>query len=1134
LGYWREQLAGLTPLELPTDYARPALSSGRGEWVKVVIGRELTERLEEMSRREGVTLFMALLAGFQILLERYCANGDVLVGTDIANRNRKETETLIGFFVNQLMLRTQIQRRETFLELLARVRETTLNAYAYQDAPFEKVIEELQIKRDLTRSPLFQTKIVLQNAPQDRLQCGEAQIAGFMQQELSANLELTLFLEEKNGKISATAVYAVDLFRQETMEKFLTRYLRLLEQVAERPGIKLEEIELLGMEDKREILEWNKTAFTYRPAFVHELFEEQAARRPQAIAAVHDGAQLSYGQLNQQANRIARYLRESGVGPEVRVGIYLERNLEMMAALLGTMKSGGAYVPLEPGLPLERLNYMIEDAQVEVLITNRKLRAGLPVYWGRLVDLSEEQEQIAGQSGANAGVELASENLAYVIYTSGSTGEPRGVAVSHQGLRNYAQWSAAEYKLGDGRRSLGHSPLSFDLTVTSLLAPLTCGGMVELVVGGLEGLAAAIAGIRQGGALKLTPSHLRALTVLPQSQKAPMAEPGLRSGTSPEILAVVGGEALNWEDVRQLRAQWGRLRIVNEYGPTETVVGCCVFDAAEEDGGVAVPIGRPIHNAQLYVLDQEMQMVPPGAVGELYIGGVQLARGYLNHPDWTAEKFLPNPFASEEGERLYRSGDRARLRWDGGLEYLGRLDDQVKIRGYRIEMGEIEAALQAHGAVEQAAVVVREDREHDKQLMAYVTIKEQAGVEAGQLRLYLAGRLPEYALPRAVIALQEMPLTSNGKVDRKQLADRDLQLGAALEFRSARDTVEMVLKQIWTEVLELENTGITDDFFALGGHSLKAVVLAHRMAFTFKKEIPARLIFDRPTIAAQAEFLRKESGLSVPGTLVPIQRSGMRRPLFCVHPFFGLAHCYHALSSLLGPDQPLYGLQSYGLEEGQTAFTTIEQMAAFYLQAIRAVQPAGPYQLAGWSMGALIAYEMAQQLTAAGETVSFLGLLDGRSRQAEGAEEISQRDLPRYLELAGLDIKIMENLSPDQIRRFGQVIESNQRALQAYRIQIYSGGATLLRTPVAEGQDPSYGWAEFVKGTLRIYEIPGTHHAFLAAPAVALVAQQLQLNMYAPEDRIAAQAGEEGRRKACAANGREAERTRVTLSKAKG
>jgi amino acid adenylation domain-containing protein len=1102
--------------------------------VKVVIGRELTEQLEELSRREGVTLFMVLLAGFQLLLRRYCANGDVMVGTDIANRNRKETETLIGFFVNQLMLRTQIQRGETFQELLARVRETTLDAYAYQDAPFEKVVEELQIKRDLTRSPLFQTKIVLQNAPQDRLQCGEAQIAGFVPQELSANVELTLFMEERNDQIRATAVYALDLFRQETMEKFLKHYLRLLEQVAESPGIQLEEIELLGKEEKREILEWNKTAFTYRPTFVHELFEEQAARQPQALAAVHDGVQLSYGQLNQQANRIAGYLRELGVGPEVRVGIYLERNLEMMAALLGTMKSGGAYVPLEPGLPLERLNYMIENARVEVLITNQKLRAGLPVYWGRLVDLSEEQEQIAGESAANAGVKLAPENLAYVIYTSGSTGEPRGVAVSHQGLRNYAQWSAAEYKLGDGRRSLGHSPLSFDLTVTSLLAPLTCGGTVELVAGGLDGLAAAIAGIRQGGALKLTPSHLRALTVSPPSQKHPIAEQGPRSGTSAEILAVVGGEALNWEDVRQLRAQWGRLRVVNEYGPTETVVGCCVFDAVEEDDGVAVPIGRPIHNAQLYVLDEEMQMVPPGAVGELYIGGVQLARGYLNRPDWTAEKFLPNPFASEEGERLYQSGDRARLRWDGALEYLGRLDDQVKIRGYRIELGEIEAALQAHGAVERAVVVVREDREHDKQLVAYVTIKEQAGDSPEQLRQYLAGRLPEYMLPRAVIALLEMPLTSNGKVDRKQLADRDLQLGAALEFTTARDTVEMVLKQIWTEVLELENAGITDDFFALGGHSLKAVVLSHRMACTFKKEIPVRLIFDRPTIAAQAEFLRKESGLTVPGALVPIQRSGTRRPLFCVHPFFGLAHCYHALSNLLGPDQPLYGLQSYGLEEGQTAFTTIEQMAAFYIQTIRAVQPAGPYQLAGWSMGALIAYEMAQQLTAAGETVSFLGLLDGRSRQAEGAEQIKQRDLPRYLELAGLDVKIMENLSPDQIRRFGQVIESNQRALPAYQIQIYSGPATLLRVPVSEGQDPSYGWAEFVKGPLRISEIPGTHHTFLAVPAVALVAQQLQLNMHAPEDRIAAQAGEEGRRTAGAPNGHEPEQNRLASSKGKG
>jgi amino acid adenylation domain-containing protein len=1108
-------------LELPTDYARRARVSGRAEQARVEISPQLAQSLKELSRQEGVTLFMTLLAAFQVLLERYCGIGDVAVGTDIANRNRKETEALIGFFVNQLVLRTQMKHEETFKELLARVRETTFEAYAHQDAPFEKVVEELQIERDLSRSPLFQTKIVLQNAPKETLQCGEARITSFVPQETNANLELTLFLEEGSSPISATAVYAADLFRQDTVEEFLRRYVGSLKQIAACRDIRPREIELLGNEEKLEILEWNNTAFPYRHAFIHEMFEEHAAQRPGDIAIIHEKEQLSYQQLNQRANQIAWFLRDLGVGPEVRVGIHLERSVEMIAALLGTMKSGGAYVPLHPGLPLERLNYMIENAQVEALITNRKLRAGLPVYWGRVVELDEEE--IAEQSVANPGIKLAPDNLVYVIYTSGSTGEPRGVAVSHKGLSNYAQWSATEYKLNAGRRSLGHSPLSFDLTVTSMLVPLTSGGTVELVSDGLEGLAAAVAGIRLGQAMKLTPSHLRGLMVMPQLQKNDAAKANDESENT-DMLAVVGGEALNWEDVRQLRARWSQSRVVNEYGPTETVVGCCVYDAQEGDGSLAVPIGRPIHNMQLYVLDENMELVPPGAIGELYIGGIQLARGYLNHPEWTAEKFMPNPFGAHEGDRLYRSGDRARLRWDGALEYLGRLDHQVKIRGHRIELGEVEAALLAHSAVEQAIVVAREGRDHNKQLVAYVTMKEQAEVEAGQMRRHLAERLPDYMLPQAIVELKEMPLTPNGKVDRKQLAGRtgDLQLGAAREFASARDTVEMVLKQIWMDMLELENVGIEDDFFEMGGHSLKAVVLSHHIAGTFKREVPVRLIFDHPTIAAQAEFLRKESVLSITGALVPIQRSGRRRPLFCVHPFFGLAHCYQTLSDLLGLDQPLYGLQSHGLEEGQTVFTTIEEMATFYVQAIRTVQSSGPYQLAGWSMGALIAYEMAQQLTAAGETVLFLGLLEGHARQANGPERISQHDLPQYLRLAGgLDAKIMENLSSDQIRRFRHVIEGNERALQAYQIQPYSGPATLLRIPIQEAQDASYGWAELIRGHLDICEIPGTHYDFLSAPTVALVAQQLQLYVSAPENLIAA--SEKGWHKTSSAvNGHEA------------
>jgi amino acid adenylation domain-containing protein len=719
---------------------------------------------------------------------------------------------------------------------------------------------------------------------------------------------------------------------------------------------------------------------------------------------------------------------------------------------------------------------------------------------------------------------VSGENLAYVIYTSGSTGKPKGVGIRHRGLTNYLQWANDSYRIGETNQdsvSPVHSPLGFDLTVTSIFPALLAGHCISLLTPGEE-INALAEGLQRDSAyslLKLTPSHLKLLSALLAGSE----------GVRGVKMLIVGGENMNYQDLSLWLKQLGEIRLINEYGPTETVVGCCVYEVSAAGSAYgAVPIGKPIANTQLYVLDEHMKLALAGAVGELFIGGAGLARGYLNQPGLTAERFVPNPFTNYGGERLYRTGDRARWRGDGNLEYLGRLDQQVKIRGYRIELGEIESVLHGIAGVKQAVVIVREDEPGEKRLVAYVVGEEkeegsgQMELDGSELRRQLRERLPEYMVPSAYVQMEELPLTGNGKVDRKRLPQPERGGGEA-GYQEPQGEVEQTLADIWKQVLRLERVGREDNFFEIGGHSIKAVLLSARISTAFQKEIPVKLIFDRPTIEGQASFVRGDAGLNSPGSLVPIQRAGSRQPIFFVHPFFGLAHCYQELSRLLGPDQPFYGLQCYGLEIGQAPLSTIPAMAKFYLHDIRTVQPHGPYQLAGWSMGALIAYELAGQLAAEGETVSFLGLFEGHvpqhtgqasapscneweklvdEREAENfryktkqvptsEEEVSDPSLQMARYLAEFtDVPV--EFSREQLTRLSRIIATNQLAVESYRPGSYPGNVSLFRVPAPADAEKSYGWAEFVLGELKIFEIPGTHDGFMSAPSVNIIASHLK------------------------------------------
>jgi amino acid adenylation domain-containing protein/FkbM family methyltransferase len=716
LEYWRKQLQGMEDLRLPTDHPRPAAQSHRGASHRFAVEGELVEKLRELGQRENVTMFMTLLTTFKILLGRYSGQQNVAVGTVIANRNRLETESLIGFFVNQLVLRSDLRREQSFLGLLRGVRQTVLESYAHQDLPFEQVVEEVGPKRDIGRSPLCQVMFALQNTPQKSSELPGLSLSGFGVEAEIAKYDLTVTMEETSEGLFGVWGYCRDLFEEETIQRMVGHFKVLLRSVVRNPIGRLSELEALTDTEREQILvDWNQTQRDYpREQCVHQLIEAQANLTPDAVAVVYEGHELSYGELNRRANLLAEYLRGLGVGPEVLVSLCLERSLEMVVGVLGVLKAGGAYVPLDPSYPVERLAYMVEDSLAPVLLTEGRIAGRLPAGWTQIVLIDEWEEYESGSMGDLESLSRT-EDLAYVIYTSGSTGRPKGVCITHRGLMNYLSWALDAYGAGEPHTTPLHSSLSFDLTVTSLYLPLLTGGRVSLPEenGLLSPLNGALGRAHNYSLVKLTPSHLQLLNHEEWNEKG-------RIGA-----LVIGGEALRYEDISRWRKEAPLTRLINEYGPTETVVGSCVYEVCEGDPEEGpVPIGRPIGNTRLYVSDVGGQLTPVGVTGELYIGGEGLGRGYLNRPDLTADRFVPDPFGSEAGKRVYRTGDLVSWEGEGILKFLGRIDEQVKVRGYRIELGEIEAVLCEYPGVKQSVVVVREDEPELKRLVAYVVAED--------------------------------------------------------------------------------------------------------------------------------------------------------------------------------------------------------------------------------------------------------------------------------------------------------------------------------------------------------------------------------------------------------------------------
>ncbi|KYC36320.1 hypothetical protein WA1_42115 [Scytonema hofmannii PCC 7110] len=873
LNYWKQQLndaPGL--LELPTSRARPTVQTYRGAYHSLALSQELSVALIQLSKRTGVTLFMTLLAAFQTLLYRYTRQDDIVVGTPIANRNRKEIEGLIGFFVNTLVMRTYLGGNPSFKQLLSRVREVAIGAYAHQDLPFEELVERLQPVRSLSHTPLFQVMFTLENSPMPSFDLPDLTVSPLVVETTAAKFDLTLSMSNTASGLICSWEYNSDLFDNHTIARMAEHFQTLLSGIVANPEQRISELPLLTERERHQLLvEWNNTAQDYpQDKCIHHLFEEQVTLTPDAIAVVFEGEQLTYNELNQRANRIAHHLQRLGVGPEVLVGICVERSLEMVVGLLGILKAGGAYVPLDPTYPSERLVFMLEDAQVPVLLTQAKLVESFPKHQARIVCLDTDWEVIAQQSKENLKTSVTPDKTIYVVYTSGSTGLPKGVAVPHLAV-NRLVLNTNYINLGPKDVIAQVSNSSFDAATFEIWGALLNGAKLVVITKdvALSPLDFAAAIKEQGiSVLFLTTALFNLL-----AREVPSAFSSVQH-------LLFGGEAVELRWVKEVLKNGRPVRLLHVYGPTEnTTFTTWYLIQAVPEGAKTIPIGCPIANTHCFLLDEHLQPVPVGVPGELYIGGDGLAWGYLNRPDLTSEKFIPNPFnnsksrsvalaeratgseaTQSQNSKLYKTGDLARYLPNGNIEYLGRIDNQVKLRGFRIELGEIEAVLTTHPQVQETTVIIREDIQSDKRLVAYIVPKTETEPNAplptlSELRSFLKSKLPDYMVPNAFVILKAMPLTPNGKVDRRNLPVPDHTTRPDEAYVMPQTKVEQIVAAVWQEMLQVEKVGIYDNFFELGGHSLLVVQVHHKLQEILGVKLSIVEMFQYPTIHSLSERL---------------------------------------------------------------------------------------------------------------------------------------------------------------------------------------------------------------------------------------------------------------------------------------
>jgi amino acid adenylation domain-containing protein len=1104
--YWTRTLAGAPELlELPTDRPRPAKQDFTGASLKVELDEALTAALKTLSQRHGTTLFMTLLAGWAAVLARLSGQDDVVIGTPTANRGRAEVEELIGFFVNMLPLRISLSGAPTMAGLLDRVRALALEAQRNQDIPFEQVVERVHPTRSLAHSPLFQVMFTWQNASGGGLELpglevGPLDPAGSVgsSSQVAAKFDLSLTLWEDGGRIEGAVEYATALFEPATVERHVGYLRRVLESMAADDARQVDRLELLSAAERRTVVEeWNRTDAEYRAgACIHELFEAQVERTPGAVAMSFEGERLTYAELNARANRLAHHLRALGVGPEVRAAVCYKRGLEMVVALLAVLKTGGGYVPLDPGNPDDRLLYALDDSAPVALLTGGPLAARFAGAGVPLVDLGDPAawDGYPASNPDRAEVGVGPEHLAYVIYTSGSTGRPKGVLVRHGSLVNLLSVTRAAFGVGPGDVMPALASSAFDISLFEFLLPLVSGAELRMIAARrVMDAHSLVDDIADATLLHAVPALMREIVQV--ERRAPRLA-RLR-GT------FVGGDQVPADLLAEMSAVFPAARTHVLYGPTEATILSSAH-AVPADGAVAGhPIGRPLGNVRLYVCNALGEPQPVGVAGELLIGGMGVARGYLGRPALTAERFVPDPFSAVPGARLYRSGDRVRWKESGALDFLGRIDFQVKIRGFRIELGEIEARLREHPEVRQAVVLAREDTPGRKRLVAYV-VGEAA---ADALKAHLEARVPVYMVPEAYVRLEALPLTSNGKVDRRALPVPGGAAYARRGLEPPRGMTEHLLAEIWAEVLGVQRVGRRDHFFDLGGHSLLAVRMVSRVREALNPAATVDQVFAHPTLYDLAAQLQGTGGWYGTNHAIPIRETGSERPLFVAHDALGIVFYGQILRPHLDSEIPMYALPGPFNDTDELA--SLDDLVTRLVRMITEVQPEGPYRVAGWSSGGLFAYAVAEQLVRTGRAVEFVGLLDpshpsrlpeqdsprerqftvldvlardsGETRAAPEAlqalkAETEGLDLPAFIARCKARGLLPETVTVARAEQVDSRIALLNRSITDYVPGPLPVSATIFATDDA-GDDPRRGWEDMPGGApFRVERVPGTHH----------------------------------------------------------
>ncbi|WP_172844394.1 non-ribosomal peptide synthetase [Tumebacillus algifaecis] len=1114
--HWRNKLEGApTILELPTDFQRPAVQKSSGATFSFALPGDVVEVLQKIGREHNTTLFTVLLSAFQVFLHRYSKQNDLLIGTPIAGRNRIEIERTIGFFVNSLIVRSKLYQEDSFLDFLDRMKEEVLDAFTHQDLPFERLVEELQPKRDRSLHPLFQVMFAYKEASRMVWNLEDVTIQAELGEVEVSKFDLTLNISHSTEALQAEFEYSSDLFKPRTIARMAEHFKKLLQGIAANPKRRLGEVPLITEQEMDIILhEWNGRQLDVDLSkCLHQVFQEQAERTPHAVAIVYQDRHMTYKELNQRANKLAHFLQKRGVGPEVTVGIAINRKPELIIGLLGILKAGGCYVPLDPAYPRNRLLSMVEMSQPIILLTEKSTHF---IFEGIRVPCIafDELEHLAAQEQTSPpSTDVRPDHLSYMIFTSGTTGQPKGVMVQHDSLMNAAFVWKHEYQLKEDDRFLQLASASFDVFTGDLARMIISGGTLVICPDEWK--------IDMPMLSKLMINERITFVDSTPALIVPLVNFLGNHGLSLEHLRflVTGADSLSIEDYKKMRSSLGNwTRILNSYGVTEATIDSSYLEPdqiyLETTGFGYVSIGNALPNMSFYVLDENMQMQPIGLTGELYIGGLGVARGYLHREDLTAMRFVEDPYMP--GRKMYRTGDLVKWSDQGNVEFLGRTDHQVKVRGFRIELGEIESILTRHPKVREAVVVAKEIGV-EKRLVAYVGANEETSVTEQEMRAHVMGVLPDYMVPSIFIWMKELPKTPNGKLDRKTLQELEVEDSrwSSRMIAVPRDHFEIELVRIWETILQVFPIGIRDDFFDLGGHSLLLIRLLDQIQKDLQVEVPLSVMYECSTIEALALYIKRVTNFEFKPneiSLVTLQAGGTSHPILLVHPIGGYLFSYASLVRALGPDQPIYGLQV----SKQDIEQSMEEIAKDYIDEVLQAGIPSPYLLFGHSFGGNLAFEIACQLELAGHEVGLVGLLDTNLEQYDPdmddfdhlveycsrfnmsneqlyeLRRLNEEDRLHYI----LDIgKKVNYFTPDRevnrLRQILQIFIKNNKALKSYQPSIYPKKLVFFKA-MDQDNDATVGWERYTNHPMKVLQVPGNHYEMIKPPNVQVLADRIR------------------------------------------